>query len=347
MKSIQIQKIALSFTLFSLSLFFPGKISGEKNRWFSVYFTSPVKSSRGISAGKNPENQLINTINRAEKKFYGAFYDISSLRVADALVKARKRGVEIRIVTEDDNLQDDAVKRLRDGGIPVVSDNRRGLMHNKFAVIDDSILWTGSYNLTRNGAWKNNNNAIKIYSRALARIYLHEFNEMFDRRIFGNRKEKGPFGNLGKKYYVKIGKTPVNAYFAPEDNVERIILRRLHRAKRSIRFMAFSFTSDRIGETVIRKHDEGLDVKGIFERNGTGSRHSEYVKMKIEGVPVKRDRNRNNMHHKVFIIDEKIVITGSYNFSRNANRNNDENILIISNREIARTYLDEFRRLYR
>jgi phosphatidylserine/phosphatidylglycerophosphate/cardiolipin synthase-like enzyme len=262
-------------------------------------------------------------------------------------LKARKRGVEIRIVTDQDNMQDDVINRLVDAGIPVVSDNRRGLMHNKFAVIDDSILWTGSYNLTRNGAWKNNNNAIKIFSGELAQIYLDEFREMFERRIFGNKKETGPFSSFKKKYYVKIGNTHINAYFAPEDNVERIILRRLHRAKRSIRFMAFSFTSDRIGETVIRKHDEGLDVKGIFERSGTGSRYSEYVKMKIEGVPVKLDRNWNSMHHKVFIIDERTVITGSYNFSRNANRNNDENILVITNREIARMYLDEFRKLYR
>ncbi len=347
MKSIYSQKIILSVTALFLSLLLPGKLTGEKSRWFSVSFTSPLMNSRGSSLRNNPEYRLIETINRAEKKFYGAFYDISSERVAGALLKARKRGVEIRIVTEEDNMQGDAVNRLIDAGIPVVSDKRKGLMHNKFAVIDDSILWTGSYNLTPNGAWKNNNNAIKIYSRELARIYLDEFDEMFQHRIFGNRKEKGPFGSLKKKYYVKIGNTPINAYFAPEDNVERIILRRLHRAKRSIRFMAFSFTSDRIGETVIRKHDEGLDVKGLFERSGSNSRYSEYVKMKIEGVPVKLDRNRNSMHHKVFIIDETTVITGSYNFSRNANRNNDENILIISNREIARIYLDEFRRLYR
>lgn len=347
MKSICYKKIVIPATIFLACLFFPGEINGKNSRWFSVFFTSPGKNSRRMSAGNNPESRLIETINKAEKKFYGAFYDISSKRVAGALLKARKKGVDVRIVTEQDNTQGDAVNSLVNGGIPVISDNRRGFMHNKFAVIDDAIIWTGSYNVTRNGAWKNNNNAIKIYSRELAGIYLREFREMFDRRIFGNRKEKGPFGSFQKKYYVKIGNSHINAYFAPEDNVERILLRRLQRAKRSIRFMAFSFTSDRIGETIIRKHNEGLDVKGVFERSGTGSRYSEYVKMKIEGVPVKPDRNPNNMHHKVFIIDETIVITGSYNFSRNANKNNDENILIISNREIARAYLDEFRRLYR
>ncbi len=347
MKLILNPKRVLSAALSLVILFPPGGVSGSNKKWFRIFFTSPGRDSRKRAMRVNPENMLVETINRTEKKFYGAFYDISSERVAVALIKARKRGVDIRIVTDRDNMQGDAVNRLVAAGIPVVQDNRRGLMHNKFAVIDDSILWTGSYNLTDNGAWKNNNNAIKITSPALARIYLDEFREMFEERVFGNRKEKRPFGRIKKSYYVKIGDTSINAYFAPEDNVERIILRRLHRAKRSIRFMAFSFTSDRIGETVIRKHDEGLDVKGLFERSGSNSRYSEYIKMKLEGVPVKLDRNWNSMHHKVFIIDEETVITGSFNFSRNANRNNDENILIISNREIARAYLDEFRRLYR
>ena len=53
------------------------------------------------------------------------------------------------------------------------------------------------------------------------------------------------------------------------------------------------------------------------------------------------------MHHKVIIIDDETVITGSYNFSRNAERSNDENILIIKNKEIAREFNREFRRCWR
>jgi len=57
------------------------------------------------------------------------------------------------------------------------------------------------------------------------------------------------------------------------------------------------------------------------------------------------DRNQHAMHHKVLIIDERLVITGSYNFSKNADRRNDENIIIIDNPEIAAEYLAEYRRL--
>jgi phosphatidylserine/phosphatidylglycerophosphate/cardiolipin synthase-like enzyme len=287
-------------------------------------------------------------IGGAKCYFYGAFYEVSSPKVVDALINAKKRGIDVKLVTEWDTSKKrkSTMKRYADGGIAVVTDNRPGLMHNKFAVADDARAWTGSYNPTLNDSVKNNNNAIMIDSNVLADIYKNEFNEMFEDGIFGNRKDPGPFSDLRNRHYVKIGDTDINVYFSPEDSVERIILKRLEKAESSIDFMAFSFTSAGIGEMLIRKFKKGVAVRGIFERRGTREPHSQYTKLKVEGVPVKLDHNRNAMHHKVIIIDGVRVITGSYNFSRNANRKNDENILIIDNREIAEQYLAEFKRLW-
>jgi phosphatidylserine/phosphatidylglycerophosphate/cardiolipin synthase-like enzyme len=328
-------------------------VGGSGDGWWKLYFTSPGRWS-AMSKTANPETGLVSIIGKAKESFYGAFYEISSPAVVDALIDARKRGVEVRLVTEHDTMRTKKgkgsryMKRLEESGIEVVSDppRRRGLMHNKFAIIDGNYLWTGSYNATVNDSVKNNNNAILIYSSLLADIYTNEFREMFDGDIFGNRSERGPFADLRKTYHVKIEDTDINAYFAPEDNVERIILKRLEKANVSIHFMAFSFTSAGIGEMMIRKFKGGVDVRGIFERRGARTGHSQFVKMKLEGVPVRLDHNRGAMHHKVIIIDGERVIMGSYNFSRNANRSNDENILIIDNREIASEYLSEFKRLW-
>ncbi|OHD65028.1 MAG: hypothetical protein A2176_04575 [Spirochaetes bacterium RBG_13_51_14] len=316
--------------------------------WWRLYFTSP--GNRGIVSNRtNPQTGLVSIINKAERYIYGAFYEVSSPRVVSALCAARTRGVDVKIVTEQNTMRKRGrvMGQFERAGVDVVTDNRRGLMHNKFAVIDGRYLWTGSYNPTVNDSEKNNNNAILIYSSLLAGIYRNEFMEMFEDRIFGNRREAGPFADLRNRYYVKIDDTGINVYFSPEDNVERIILMRLAKAKSTIHFMAFSFTSDGIGEMMIKKFKQGVQVYGIFERRGANGGHSEYVKMKLEGLPVKLDRNRNAMHHKVIIIDGVRVITGSYNFSRNAKNVNDENILIIDNREIAAEYLEEFKRLYR
>jgi phosphatidylserine/phosphatidylglycerophosphate/cardiolipin synthase-like enzyme len=319
----------------------------EGNGWWKIYFTAPGKGG-SLPGIPNPETGLVGMIGKAEKYIHGAFYEVSAPAVVEALCAARERGVEVNLVTETDTLKKrgKVMRRFQEAGIEVVTDSRRGLMHNKFAVIDGTFLWNGSYNATLNDGWKNNNNALAIRSPELADIYNDEFIEMFRDRVFGNRKEPGPFAGLRKRYYVKIGGTDINAYFSPEDNIERIIIKRIEKAKTSIHFMAFSFTSDGIGEAMIAKFKKGVTVTGLFERRGSREAHSEYTKMKLEGLPVRLDHNRNNMHHKVIVIDGELVIMGSYNYSRNANRNNDENIMIIDNREIAGRYLEEFRRLW-
>lgn len=325
-----------------LSLVVMTGVSAEiHGTWWRVCFTDPAR--RGRLPADNPESALITLIRNA-RDFCGAFYDVSSERIADALIDAHRRGVSVKIVTEEQNAERDAVKKLCSAGIAVVTDRNSGLMHHKFAVIDD-IVWTGSFNITRNGLLRNNNNALAIRSDELASIFRDEFFEMFRDRIFGNRREP-PFARLTKRYYVRIGETPINVFFSPEDNIERIIRKRIRKARESVHFMMFSFTSDVLGEEIIRSFQRGVKVYGIFERDGSGSRYSEYVKMKLEGIPVRFDGNKGKMHHKVLILDKKVVITGSYNFTSNANRVNDENILIIDNSSIAAEYLKEFYRLY-
>ena len=322
-------------------LFFAIRGTGET--WWKVYFTSPGS----VNAANTPKAGIIQAIQNSKKTFYGAFFEISSPEIIDALVAAKKRNVDVRLVTDGDYFNSAGVERLMRVQIPVVPDQNKAFMHNKFAVIDGSGVWTGSFNLTENCSLRNNNNAILINSHELAQIYHAEFMEMFQDKIFGNRKDEKPFADAEKRYHVKIGDTDINAYFSPEDKIERIIVHRLQKAKKSVHFMAFSFTSDKIAEMMIAKHKEGVPIYGIFEKKGSDDKYSQYVKMKIEGLPVKIDNNKFFMHHKVIIIDEVRVITGSYNFSKSANKKNDENILIIDNKDIAADYLKEFYRLYK
>jgi phosphatidylserine/phosphatidylglycerophosphate/cardiolipin synthase-like enzyme len=305
----------------------------------------------------DPESRLIKQIETAQHSFYGSFYEISAQPVINALIKAKTRGLDVKLVVNDHIFSSDksskkftAFKGLITAGIPVITDDRPQLMHNKFAVIDNRFLWTGSYNLTYNCARRNNNNAVLIDSSELSSIYLEEFFEMFDNRVFGNKTDDLPFSGVlnltgREKYYVKVGGADVNAYFAPENNVEKIIIRHLNKAEKSIRFMAFSFTSNKIAETMAAASKRGVNVSGIFEKKGSDGRYSKYRMLKSEGIKVKTDKNKHLLHHKVIIIDDKTVITGSYNFSKNANKNNDENIVIIHDSTIAELYINEFNRL--
>jgi phosphatidylserine/phosphatidylglycerophosphate/cardiolipin synthase-like enzyme len=134
-------------------------------------------------------------------------------------------------------------------------------MHNKFFIFDNKAVWTGSYNTTEREAKLNNNNAVYIDNEELASIYLAEFNDMFQDGIFGNRGDNNPLPFLFNKYYVKIDDINMNVYFSPDDDIERIIVKRLEKAKKSIYFMAFSFTSEAIGEAIINKHSQALLLK--------------------------------------------------------------------------------------
>ena len=64
------------------------------------------------------------------------------------------------------------------------------------------------------------------------------------------------------------------------------------------------------------------------------------------GLDVRQDGNSYFLHHKVFIIDERTVILGSFNFSQNAERINDENVLIIDDATLAARFMEEFARVY-
>jgi phosphatidylserine/phosphatidylglycerophosphate/cardiolipin synthase-like enzyme len=91
----------------------------------------------------------------------------------------------------------------------------------------------------------------------------------------------------------------------------------------------------------------GIEVMGVFEETQYKSNiGTEYDRLREAGLEVRLDGNRRNMHHKVMIIDERILVTGSYNFSANAEDRNDENTLIIYSPEVASIYVEEFERVF-
>ena len=109
--------------------------------------------------------------------------------------------------------------------------------------------------------------------------------------------------------------------------------------------MAFSFTHMGIANILLLKHTDGLAVRGVMEVRQI-SKDSQFQRLQFQGVDVLRDGNKNTMHHKVFIIDGKTVITGSMNPTKNGDERNDENILIIHDEAMAQQFLAEFEGVY-
>ena len=222
-------------------------------------------------------------------------------------------------------------------GIEVVFDERNAFMHNKFCVIDNRVVWTGSTNITENGMYRNNNNALQIEIPEVAKAYSGEFEEMFLHGQFGGASstDNTPPAHATDEMGLEI-------YFAPEDNVGDEIIAELEQATTSIDFMAFAFTSRPIAEAMAKRIKSGVTVRGVFESRNASNQYSRDEWLEEKGAKVYLDTNTYTMHHKCIIIDNKTVITGSYNFSASADTKNDENVIILHSDVLAAVYTDEF-----
>ena len=216
-------------------------------------------------------------------------------------------------------------------------DKAHHLMHNKFCVLDNTTVWTASMNPKHTDNERNNNNVVIISSSALAKNYEDEFEELWGGTFGG--------GTRTRNTHILLNGTLIENYFCPEDWCANRVLEALDTANKSIYFMTFSFTDNQIGNMLLKKHDAGVVVKGIFEKSQNNS-FSEFPKLAAAGIAVEWDKNKYNMHNKVFIIDEHIVVTGSFNPTKNGDTDNDENILIIHDAAIAKKFVEEFNRLY-
>lgn len=310
--------------------------------------TNPAGTSEAIEAyfapcqSINPfgiDDALIRLIGGAKHSVYAAFYELELQPVADALIAKHREGVDVRIVSDSDYQRRDAVRTCIQAGIPVVFDGRQPFMHNKFCVVDNRVIWTGSTNTTENCMYRNDNNSVRIASDRLAANYTAEFEEMFGDHRFGKGKRTACTE-------VTVEGTRIENYFAPEDDIQDAIVRGIGDSKAEIDVLAFSFTSEPIAKAIATRVRDGIRVRAVFDKTQAGNAYSQDDFMREHGVDVRLDGNEYAMHDKVIVIDTDAVITGSYNFTKAAETKNDENILIIHSPSLASQYRGEFERIY-
>ncbi len=216
-------------------------------------------------------------------------------------------------------------KNYEEFGKPVMS---KGLMHHKFCVLDDKITITGSYNP---GETSKRDNIIILNSEFVSENYLaeHEFLE-------SKRKVKTPHEKI-----IFNNNTLLN-YFCPRDNCTEKIINEINKANNSIKFLAFTFTDKNVANKMLEKNKTGTHIYGVIE---DFQNKNEWV------YPLFRNNSvflakTTLQHNKIIIIDDEIVITGSYNPTKAANTINNENIIIIQQRDIVEKYVEYFNYVY-
>ena len=313
---------------------------GVRGSWFELYFTDPASplSPQGTGGVDGP---LVEAIDAARLSVDVAAYSLSLNSVRNALIRAHERGATVRIVMESSNMDRSDPQIVMEAGIPIVGDNRDGLMHDKFIVLDRSEVWMGSMNFTDSGAYDDNNNLMRIHSTKIAEDYIKEFEEMFLENRFGEEivpETPNPT--------VTLDGTHIDVYFSPDDGALAGLVPVLESAQKSIYFLAYSFTSNQLGDIVRQKAEAGLTVAGVMDDEQVRSNQgTEFDPFRQAELDVRIDGIDGLMHHKVFIVDEKIVVLGSYNFSQSAEERNDENMIIVYNPAIAQQFLLEFQRV--
>ncbi len=259
-----------------------------------------------------------------------------------------------------------------------------GLMHHKFVLIDNNYLITGSANFTLSGihgdmgetqSRGNSNHLLRIQNPQLVSVFQEEFDIMWGEGIAGERQSR--FG-LQKPHRplrsFTVGDTLVSVQFSPtsstlawEDSTNGSIAAALTNAQHSVDLALFVFAAQNISNQLIERHQAGVEIRALIDRSFAFRYYSEGLDMlgvaladeqcrydvdnqpwtpSISSVGVPQLPRGDILHHKFGLVDDSLVITGSHNWSKAANTNNDEALLIIQNDTVAAHFRREFDRLY-
>jgi phosphatidylserine/phosphatidylglycerophosphate/cardiolipin synthase-like enzyme len=313
----------------------------NSRKFVRVYFTTPPAGNGSTEIGIVAA--MTNLMNSATGTVFMAMYNLNINGVKDALLAAHNRGVDVRYVTEKDNLNSQTTA-LISGGISVIDDGTVGsgpLMHNKFIVVDGRYVWTGSFNTTTLMNTTNSpNNGLIVDSTDLSAAFASEFDQMFTNHKFSTAKTK-----QGTKSFTIAG-TNVKVFFSPKDGGATNVVNFVQSASVNSFFDIFSFTRSDIANAFIANNSAGKTVQGYM-----GDNQGQFTTLTnaIGAANVKKSDYTGDMHHKFGVVDAgkstsgaAKVETGSMNWSNNGNSDNDENLLIITSYDLANMYYLEF-----
>jgi len=147
--------------------------------------------------------------------------------------------------------------------------------------------------------------------------------------------------SLGAKD-AELNSSPTRVYFSPNGGATSAIVRALADAKNEILVQAYSFTSKKIAEALVDAHKRGVHIEIILDKSNRSKKYSAADFMSHMGLPTYIDAAHAIAHNKIMIIDRNVVITGSFNFTRAAETNNAENLMIIQSPALAKIYVDNW-----
>jgi phosphatidylserine/phosphatidylglycerophosphate/cardiolipin synthase-like enzyme len=295
----------------------------------------------------------------AKRALFIAVQEIDSRPIAEAVLAAKAAKLRVRMILEGDYLVEDPPRAdpwaasgdneenrlihaaLLRAGVDVVTDLNPAIFHQKFIVRDPgeptAAVLTGSANftLTDTGLARpasNLNHVVILHGRRAATQYLAEFDRM----------RSGTFGALHERVEARpveftLGKVRVKPLFAPRHGPEMEIMKQMLKASTSVDFAMFTFaTSSGIDDTMVRLTPSLSRVRGVLDRGQGVQKWAATSSLLAAGVELFQNVPGNGVrkvHHKLMVVDERLLIVGSFNYTGPATTLNDENIIVLGDLE--------------
>ena len=293
---------------------------------------------------------LLNRINNSKETIDFAVYGIyNQPEIINAKKKAKDRGVKIRWVYDLDSAGNSIYPHTKNTVVLLSNarsdiENRypNAIMHNKFFIFDNSSVWLGSANISDTDlSGFNANTVLYIKSAEIASIYRKEFEQMYSGSF---HKDKSKTLNNEN---IKLGQSVVSVYFSPQDkSMTKKIIPLVQNAKKYIYIPIFVITDKILIQELTEAKSRGVDVLILTDATGAANKYSPIAELRKAGFKVKVEDRPGKLHTKAMIIDDEYLIAGSMNFSKSGENYNDENIVIIKDKEIARIYKRHFMHLW-
>lgn len=296
------------------------------------------------------ESAIVSFIDGATRSLFVSVQELDSPAIAEAIVRAKQRRVLVKLVLEADYLVEprparnpfaaggereinralhDAILRAR---VKVNSDFNPHIFHQKFIVRDRSAVLTGSANFTTTDTHHNLNHVAIVYDRDVAKAYDLEFAEIQQGRFGAGSDVHGstPLVKMVDGIRVKV-------LFAPEHAPEMEVMKQIAKARSRIDFAIFTFaqSSGIDDQLVLARERPGLRIRGALFRSQANQEWSSKEMLHAAGIELhlvptagRPGPMPRKLHHKLMVIDDALVIAGSFNYTGDANKLNDENLIL-------------------
>ena len=149
---------------------------------------------------------------------------------------------------------------------------------------------------------------------------------------------------------TRLGEEPTGAapeaHFSPGEAPLRRITALIRNAQKSIDVCVFTLTDDRIAEALYAAHKRGVTVRVVSDDDKSWDKGSDVQDLDRGGLSVRKDDSPSHMHHKFAIFDGRVLLTGSYNWTRSAEEKNQENVVVLEDQGLVNRFQGEFDRLW-